>query len=372
MQEALRSLQNKLVAYRQTPPNGLAVFCGNCLQVNGKEKKLTVAFEPFKPLSHSLYKCDAQFHTKMLRDQLADSDTWGFVIIDGQGASFHTLTGSVSETIYKWDNVSLPKKHGRGGQSKQRFERIREQKRGWFLGEVASMAEHHFLDHSTTLPNVVGLIVGGCADLKNEFVDVLDQRLAKIVACTVDVQYGGQAGFQQAVKLTEDKLSDLKFVREQKSVSKLFEHIAKNGRYSIGIEDTVFALESGTVETLVVWDQLPNMRSEFVSKSNSATKKVVYHLPEETTSESGDWEISSCEPLLDWILDHFHQFGAAIEIVSDQSSVGNQFAHGFGGLASFLRFDITLPSQEDNEGERDSNTVDDVDVDNSSDVEYTW
>jgi len=362
-------LQNKLGPYRQTPPNGLAVFCGNCVQTNGKEKKVTIAFEPFKPLSHSLYKCGAQFHTEMLRDQLSDSDTWGFIIIDGQGASFHTLTGRDSKTLYKWDNVSLPKKHGRGGQSKQRFERIREQKRGWFTSEVASMALYHFIDPATTLPYVVGLIVAGCADLKQELVECLDQRLAKIVACVVDVQYGGHAGFQQAVKQTEDKLSELKYIREQKAVSKLFEYIAKNGRYSIGIQDTMFALESGTVETLLLWDQLPHVRSELVSRVTSK-KRIVYHLPDEMITENGsEWDLTSSMPLIDWILDHYHEFGASIDIVSDQSSVGSQFANGFGGIASFLRFDIPLPSQSDEIEEGD--THEEV-VDDESDVEYTW
>jgi len=211
----------------------------------------------------------------MLRDQLAESDTWGFMIIDGQGASFHTLTGRDSNTLYKWDNVSLPKKHGRGGQSKQRFERIREQKRGWFISEVAEMALLHFIDSNTTLPNVAGLVVGGCADLKNELVEALDQRLAKIVACVVDVQYGGQAGFQQAIKLTEDRLSDMKFVREQKAVSKLFEYIAKDGKYCIGFQDTMYALEAGTVDSLLVWDKLEHMRSELKSTSTSAKKSRV-------------------------------------------------------------------------------------------------
>jgi len=303
----------------------------------------------------------------MLRDQLAESDTWGFIIIDGQGASFHSLTGRDYNTLYKWDNVSLPKKHGRGGQSKQRFERIREQKRGWFVSEVAEMALLHFINSSTTMPNVAGLVIGGCADLKHELAEALDQRLAKIVACVVDVQYGGQAGFQQAIKLTEDRLSDIKFVREQKAISKLFECIAKNGKYCIGFQDTMYALESGTVESLLVWDKLEHMRSELKSTTSTA-KKVVYHVPDQQVMDTtGEWELVSTEPLLDWILDHYKEFGAVIDFVSDQSSVGSQFAAGFGGMAGFLRFDIALPSQDDTLEEEPSSLGNE-----SGEDEYTW
>jgi len=227
------------------------------------------------------------------------------------------------------------------------------------------MALMHFIDPNTTLPNVVGFVVAGCADLKNELVEALDQRLAKIVACVVDVQYGGQPGFQQAIKLTEDRLADIKFVREQKAVSKLFEYIAKNGKYCIGFQDTMYALEAGTVETLLIWDQLPHMRTELKSNTTSA-KKVVYHLPDQQVTEAnGEWDFASSEPILDWILDHYKEFGAAIEFVSDQSSVGNQFATGFGGVAGFLRFDIPLPSQSD---DADEGKVED----DASDEEYTW
>jgi len=300
----------------------------------------------------------------LLRDQLSESDTWGFIVIDGQGASFHTMMGRNSQTLYRWENVTLPKKHGRGGQSKQRFERIREQKRGWYLSKVAEMALLHFINSSTTLPSVAGIIIGGSADLKQELVGHLDQRLARIVICVVDVQYGGDAGFNQAVKLTEDKLADMKYVREQKAVSKFFEAISQDHLHCYGVRDTMYALESGTVETLLVWDKLVHIRTE-VKSSTSGEKKVTYSLPDEQTEEAGarDWEAVSSEPLLDWLLEHHRDFGAAIEFVSDQSSVGSQFVHGFGGVGAFLRFDIALPSVT-GEGEEE--------VDEDEEYDYVW
>jgi len=282
---------------------------------------------------------------------------------DGQGTSFHTLTGRSSQTLYKWENVTLPKKHGRGGQSKQRFERIREQKRGWYLSKVAEMAVLHFINSSTNLPTVAGIVIGGCADLKQELVAHLDPRLSKIVVAVVDVQYGGDAGFNQAVKSSEEMLSDMKFVRERKAISRFFETIAQDRLYCIGVDDTMFALESGTVETLLVWDQLVHVRHELKSTVTGA-KKMVYSLPDKIIEEAcGEWELVSSEPLLDWILDH-RDFGAALEFVSDQSSVGNQFVTGFGGFGAFLRFEIPLPSQTDEEHGEGS--------DDEENYEYVW
>lgn len=328
--------------------NGLAVFCGKCVQEKiGKEKKLSIAFEPFLPLQHSLYKCDEQFHTNILKEQLSDNDVWGFVIVDGDGTSFHTLCGRTHEMIFEWNNISLPKKHGRGGQSKQRFERIRDQKRGWYLKEVADTTLRYFIDSNTTLPNIVGLIVAGFANLKNELVNVLDQRLLKKLVSIVDVQYSGEQGFKEAITASEDCLMNIKYVKEQKIISKLFETISKDGNYCIGYKDTIYALESGVVELLIVWDKMDYFRSEIKIKSTNE-KKIIYHSEKQQFLENQ--EIITSIPLFDWILDNYASFGAKIEFVSDGSSIGDQFVNGFGGIAGLLRYNISLPSQtEDNE-----------------------
>jgi peptide chain release factor subunit 3 len=325
----------------------LAVFCGNCTLFSGKEKKLSLAFEPLLELQQSLYKCDSQFHTKILREQLVDSEIWGFIVIGGDGVSFHTLRGSTQTTLYNWNKVSLPKKHGRGGQSKQRFERIRDQKRGWYISEVANTALRYFIDKNTTLANINGLIIAGFADLKNQLVEKLDQRLAKIITCVVDVQYIGESGFRDAVELSSEKLSGLKYIKEQKIIGGLFEAIAKDDQYCLGLKDTIYALEAGAIQSLIVWDQLNSDRIVLKSQINSDTK-VIYSLPNQSISEN-NWEIVASEPLLDWILDNYESFGAVIDFVSDHSSLGSQFAHGFGGIAGFLRYTIPLPSQSDHD-----------------------
>lgn len=47
------------------PPNGLVVYCGTIVTSEGKEKKVNIDFEPFKPINTSLYLCDNKFHTEV-------------------------------------------------------------------------------------------------------------------------------------------------------------------------------------------------------------------------------------------------------------------------------------------------------------------
>lgn len=142
------------------PPNGLVVYCGTIVTEEGKEKKVNIDFEPFKPINTSLYLCDNKFHTEVrdftrilplifvleiivckcgywclrfaffhisyffslcysltqaLTALLSDDSKFGFIVIDGSGALFGTLQGNTREVLHKF-TVDLPKKHGTAAQ----------------------------------------------------------------------------------------------------------------------------------------------------------------------------------------------------------------------------------------------------------------
>jgi len=49
---AITSTKEKVKLYKQTPPNGLVIFCGVIFMEDGKtEKKINYDFEPFRPIN---------------------------------------------------------------------------------------------------------------------------------------------------------------------------------------------------------------------------------------------------------------------------------------------------------------------------------
>merc|ERR1719152_420647 len=54
---AITSTQQRLKLYNRVPTNGLILYCGEIIPEDGKEKKLTIDFEPFKPINTSMYMC---------------------------------------------------------------------------------------------------------------------------------------------------------------------------------------------------------------------------------------------------------------------------------------------------------------------------
>jgi len=83
---AIVSVQQRLKLYNRVPPNGLVIYCGTILTNEGKEKKVAIDFEPFKPINTSLYLCDNKFHTEALNELLESDEKYGFIVMDGNGS----------------------------------------------------------------------------------------------------------------------------------------------------------------------------------------------------------------------------------------------------------------------------------------------
>ena len=260
--DALTSTNEKLKLYNKTPPNGLVLFCGIVQQEEGGEKMVKIDIEPFKQINTTLYKCDSIFHTEEVRKLLEDNDRFGFIIMDGNGSLFGTLQGSTKNVLQKF-TVDLPKKHGRGGQSANRFARIRVEKRRNYLRKVAEATTVNFITND--MPNVKGLILAGSAEFKNDLSksDLFDPRLSAIVIKLVDISYGGENGFNQAIELSTDALKSVKFIHEKKVIGNFFDEIAKDtGKYVFGVKDTLEAMENGSIDILIIYENCEYTRLE--------------------------------------------------------------------------------------------------------------
>ena len=262
--------------------------------------------------------------------------------MDGNGSLFGTLSGNTRDIIHKF-TVDLPKKHGmvyliqlfgrsdylhislgRGGQSALRFSRLRDEKRHNYVRKVAEHAVQHFITNDKV--NVAGLVLAGSADFKTELnqSDMFDPRLAAKVIKVVDVSYGGENGFNQAIELAAESLSNVKFVQEKKLIQHYFDEISQDtGKYCFGVDDTLKGLEMGAVETLIVWENLDVTR--YILR-NAAGEEIIIHVAkdqekdrEKFIDKSTGLEMEqAAEPmsLLEWFADKYKDFGATLEVSS--------------------------------------------------------
>jgi len=351
---AITSTRERLKLYNRIPPNGLVIYCGTVVTDEGKEKKLSIHFEPFKPINKKLYLCDNKFHVEPLQKLLECSSVFGFIVMDGNGCLYGTLTGNHCEVKHKF-SVELPKKHGRGGQSAVRFARLRVEARHNYVRKCAELSTQQFITGDRA--NVEGLVLAGCASFKNELQksDIFDHRLKEIVLKVVDTAYGGMNGFNQAIQLSKEALANVQFVREKKLLTDYMQEIAQdNNKYCFGIRDTMRALEMGSVKTLIVWEELQLLRIE-VMNPTTKEKDVLFLSPREF--ENGDWkkdkstgvqlDITEKVEFLEWLAENYKSFGTNLEFVTDRSQEGAQFVRGFGGIGGFLRWQINWSEMDD-------------------------
>eukprot|EP01098_Paradermamoeba_levis_P002519 TRINITY_DN1290_c0_g1_i1.p1 TRINITY_DN1290_c0_g1~~TRINITY_DN1290_c0_g1_i1.p1 ORF type:complete len:330 (-),score=103.28 TRINITY_DN1290_c0_g1_i1:45-1034(-) len=304
VKEALKSIQMKLKLFRELPTNGLAIFNGSYETGEGKIIKVNHAFEPPKPLHRGLYLCDDKFHTDIVREQLQDKTKIGVVVLDGKGAWWFALCGNARERLFKLE-VDLPAKHGRGGQSANRFARLREERRDWYLKKVMEICERVFIgsDHAV---NVEGIILAGCADLKNELFasQFLDQRIKAKVIKVVDTQYGGEAGFNEEKEKGKAMEKEKEMKKEKEEVKVLLQEPGEE------FKD----------------DQL----------------------------EGNNFKLIESVDLLEWLMENYRTFGVEkLELISADTQEGTQLLKAFGGIGGFLRYKMTLPSQIEDDIEFD-------------------
>ena len=115
VQSAIQATANRLKLYKNTPENGLYIFCGIVFNDNGKdEKKVLFDNSPHKPLPTFCYRCQPTFYTEPLQKLLQDDEKFGFIIVDGNGVLFATLQGSQKDILQRM-NMDLPTKTRKGG-----------------------------------------------------------------------------------------------------------------------------------------------------------------------------------------------------------------------------------------------------------------
>mmetsp|Transcript_113768 Transcript_113768/g.328521 ORF Transcript_113768/g.328521 Transcript_113768/m.328521 type:complete len:439 (-) Transcript_113768:154-1470(-) len=352
---AITSTQQRLKLYNRTPNNGLILYCGEIITEDGKEKKVTIDFEPFKPINTTLYLCDNKFHTEHLAELLESDDKFGFLIMDGNGALYGTLQGNHREVLHKF-SVDLPKKHGRGGQSALRFARLRLEKRHNFVRKVGELATQMFITNDA--PNITGLIVAGSAEFKQDLTtsDLFDPRLEKVlIRPLLDVSYGGENGFNQAIELASETLKNVKFIQEKKLITLFLDEVAQDtGKYCFGIKDTMTGLEMGAVSTLVVWENLEIKRLQ-IKNPHTDVEQVLFVTPQEAKSEKlfrdpetgVELDVVDNTLFVEWIVENYKTYGTKLEFITDRSQEGNQFCKGFGGVGGLMRYRVEFEQYDE-------------------------
>lgn len=251
---ALDMIIRQLKTINNTPPHGLAIYCGNISQREGESDIQIWIYEPPKPLNVKIYRCDQEFIIDPLKGMTEVDELYGLLVIDRQAAVIGLLEGNQIKVIQKLTS-GVPSKIRAGGQSSQRFHRITEGLAKEFFRRVAEEMKNIFFD----MPKLKGILVGGPIPTKEEFLDEgqLVTKLKEKVMAVKDLGYVDEHGLELLVEASQEDIAQQELVKEKKQVEKFFHTLGKERKLAAyGPERVKLALERGAVGTLYLSKKL--------------------------------------------------------------------------------------------------------------------
>lgn len=298
---ALETIIRKLKEYKQTPPNGLALFCGNVSEKEGGQDVQIWAYEPPKPLRVRMYRCDKTFVLDPLREMLEVTEVYGLLAIDRQQATIGVLEGKTIKVLRVMTS-GVPGKVRAGGQSAARYHRVTEGLAKEFFKRVAEAMKEIFFD----MPKLKGILVGGPIPTKEEFLEQseLVTRLKEKVIAVKDIGYVDEHGLKLLVEASDEEMEQQEFIKEREIIQRFFEVLGKHReKAAYGLEKTRLALERGAVDILLISKELP--------------KDEMQELEREAT-----------------------RIGSTVHLISTENQEGEQFLNLTKGVGAILRFAI--------------------------------
>ncbi len=335
---ALEKVLGHLKLYKQTPENGLAVFCGNVSQQEGVSDIEIWAIEPPEPLRTRIYRCDQVFIIDTLKDMVREREVYGLLMVDKSEADIGILKGK-KVTLLKHMDSMVPGKTKAGGQSAARFARVREGLLHDFMKKVGEVANAQFKD----LRDMKGIIIGGSGPIKEMFAegDFLAHDVKRKVLGIVPTAYMGEHGLYELVERSEEVISEASVVREGKILEKFFDHFAKDtGLATYGLKEVMEALRGGNMELLLISEGFNLIRVHYKCSCGHEEDDMIRR--DELKAKECPGCHSRLNPVgekdvMDELVKLAEQMGTEIEVISSDTRRGQQLKE-IGGVAGILRF----------------------------------
>jgi len=339
---AIESILARLKYFKAPPPNGVIFFVGEAPTSGDQTKQVQFVLEPPEPITSFMYRCDSEFYTEKLWAMLDEKQTFGLIVIDRSESTIGLLKGKTIVTV-KYIPSLVPSKHGRGGQSQLRFERLIEIAAHEFFKKTADVANEAFLNQ----PDLKGILVGGPGPTKEFFVkeEYLNHELRKKIIDTFDTGYTDEYGLKELVEKAKDALIDLDLMREKALMQRLLEEIRKSdgGLASYGEDQVRHALAMGAVDTLLISEGLRKKRVTLKCPQCGWSGQLTVDKDEDARCPACPQATPTIESSADFV-DAFYEdagkVGTKVELLSVDSEEGEMLMKAFGGIAAILRYGL--------------------------------
>jgi peptide chain release factor subunit 1 len=349
VQDAIVKVQQRLKLFKETPENGLVIFCGAIPQNGaGSERIETYVIIPPESIRIYLYRCDSRFHTEHLQELLREKETYGILLVDASEATLATLQGRRLDIVREITS-GVPGKTRAGGQSARRYERLREMRLQEYFTRIGQHANDIFLP----IENMKGLIIAGPGPTKYDFEkgEYLNYMLKEKVIDIIDTSYVSEQGVKEVVEKAPEIMRKIRYIEERKLMQQFLYEVGHDTAMATYGEDEVRkALEAGAVRTLLLSEGIDIIRAKIKCNACGYEEEQTMksqNLTSFETSLSGKPCPKCKAPALavvetQELIENFAQMAeytnTDVEIISGETEEGQMLKNSFGGIAAILRF----------------------------------
>lgn len=298
VQSSLDSILSKL-KYVHVGENGVVIFCGAVEKGGDKTNIETFIIEPPGKTVSYIYHCNSSFFLEPLEGMIEEHETYGLIVLDKREATIGFLKGKIVETM-KHLTSTVPGKIRKGGQSAQRFQRLREIATEEFYKRIGEHATQILIQ----IEGLKGIMIGGPSPTKEDFIkgSYLHYELQNKILGIFDVAYTDESGLYELVDKAGDVLEGMDLVSEKKLMDRFMKLLVNDeSMIAYGEEEVRKGLEIGAVGTLLFSEELnTELMHDLVQKAEDT--------------------------------------GADVEVISTDFEEGAQLNRAFGGVAAILRY----------------------------------
>ena len=325
------------------PPTGLVVFSGNVSEVDGRSDIRLFTIHPLKDLKTKLYWCDSTFHLDPLLEMVVPDEYYALLVLDKNEATVAQLIGKNYHILATFTSM-VPGKTRAGGQSSQRFERLREEAMQDFFKRIGAKFNKYF---EADVRKIKGIIIGGPGMTKQYFMDkaVIHHELAKKVVGVVDTSYTDEGGIRELVQRSEDLLKDTELMKEKLVLDNFLGTVAKGGLATYGVSEVEKAIDEARVATLILSEDIPWIVIK--KECGHCNNEEIEIIKDVTTFNESKVQCSKCNSkveiveeidYIEYMVEKAKAIGANVRVISTETNQGKQFFEGFGGVGALLRY----------------------------------
>ncbi len=332
---SLEKIMRHLQLYKKNPEHGLALFCGNISKTDKSDIEL-FAIEPPDPVKVKLYWCDQRFVLDPLMEMIKEKEIYGIICLDKSEADIGLLSGKKVESLVHFESI-VPGKTRAGGQSSARFARVREGLLNDWLKQVADAANKAFAERE-----IIGILLSGPGPIKEIFLKekYLQDRVEKKILGMVDTSYTGDHGLHETIEKGESLLKEASVIKEKKILQKFFEELQKpHGLVAYGLNEVITALESGSVDTVIISEDTTSKEIELECQCGTKKKFVTKEAKEICERCNQVLQKLGERDIIEAFEEKVKQFSSKLEVVSSDTREGRQFFE-LGGIGAILRYRI--------------------------------